>query len=204
MRIFKRITDRVQRFFRVDLYMFWVRHTLWIDFPVLKKIWNKLSVVLTALFAGVCFIAVMIGFMYLMAFLNSNKTYEFLNPAEEITGIQVIQVDEEVGLYFHPINDIEGILDDASTVQVTLEDGQITECIEDIYALSASKWWNDPSPYIQDGTFLITYQDGSREWICARGTFYVDKSTSKAKMTWYFFSDEDFRTLLEKYGYHEP
>ena len=195
MNIFRRIALSIRLFFTVEIPCFWKGRSQLQKFGL-----GCLGLVL----AQILFFASIFGFVFMMSFLNSNKTYEFLKPDEEIAGIRIIQVNEDVDLYGYPVDNIPGILDQVSTVQVTLEQDRIADCVEELSSLPARKWWNDPSPYIQDGTVLITYRDGSREWICAEGTFYHDKQENDASMTWYYFKNEDFEAFLEKYGYQDP
>lgn len=195
MNIFKRIATRIRFFFTVDLPIFWMDLSTGSRFCL-----GCLGVILANFFC----LALVICIVFFISFLNSNKTYELLYPAEDIANIQVVHIDDDVGLYFHAISDIPDILDQSTAVQVTLDPDQISDCIEDLYQLPARTWWNDPDPYIEDGTILITYNDSSREWISAYGTFYVDQSKNDASMTWYYFGEEDFGEYLEKYGYSRP
>lgn len=154
-------------------------------------------------FWGVCILVSVPIFLFMCA-LHNNQTYEFLYPAGEIASIEIIRVEEDIGLYYVPLESISGLLDEQATEILSLESRQFDACAEDLAELSASEWWNDPNPYIRGSTLLITYRDGSREWICADGTFYCDLSSGESSMTWYYFREEEFETFLKKYGYQEP
>ena len=187
MKLFQRMKLNLSLFFDVTIPSFWDKCSLFtkislgcFGFILLHIIW----------------VFCLIGFALLMTALNSNKTYELLYPAEEITCIEIIYVDDN--------NTFSEILDQSIVPVCNLEDTQIPACIEDLQQLSAKKWWNDPSPDIIEGTLRITYQNGSRECICAHGTFYYDASSGKDSTTWYYFDKEEFDAFLISYGYIPP
>ena len=195
MKLFQRIKLHLSLFFDVTIPSFWDKCSLFTKISL-----GCFGFILLHLICILCYI----GFFILMSVLNNNKTYELLYPAEEITSIEIIMVDDDVGLYYFPVNEISEILDQRTIPVCNLEDTQIPACIEDLQQLSASKWWNDPTPHITDGTLLVTYQNGSREWISAHGTFYCDASSGEDSMTPYFFDNEEFDTFLISYGYIPP
>ena len=198
MKFLKRMALRIHLFFAVDCPAFWDSLNLG-----QKGCLGCLGVMLAMALLFISFIYSMIGFLYVMDILHDNQTYELLYPAGEITSIEIIRIEEDVGLYYVPLESISGLLDTHTTQILSLESDQFESCVEDLADLSASEWWNDPDPYICGSTLLITYRDGSREWICADGTFYCDLSAGESSMTRYFFQDEDFITFLQRYGYSE-
>ena len=193
---FQRPKTKLYVFFKVELPLFLEGRSLFTKISL-----GCLGVVLAQIMLGALFIAAVSGFATFMSWLNSNKTYELLHPVEEIASIQIIQIDDYISIYGNPIEEIPEMLDQRTTVIGSLEDTQITACTQDLFALPASRWWNDPSPCIAGGTLLITYRSGSREWICARGSFYYDTVDEGPGLTWYFFNREVFSDFLQKYGY---
>jgi len=198
LKILKRIVLRIHLFFAVDSPAFWDRLNL-----AQKGCLGCLGGILTMAVLLFSFIFHVLGVFYVIDSLHGNQVYECLYPAEEIVGIEIIRIEEDIGLYYVPLESISGLLDTHATKILSLESDQFEPCAEDLADLSASKWWNDPNPYIRGIVLLITYRDGSREWICADGTFYCNLSAGKSSMTRYFFRDEEFKTFLERYGYSE-
>ena len=199
MNIFKRCWSTIHLFFAVDCPAFWDKLS-----KGQKGCLGCLGVILVYILCSALFICAVVLFVLLMCSINSDKRYELLHPAEEISCIEIIHIEKSVGLYSYPVDSIASIPDEHTAGIISLENSQLAECAKDLTELSASMWWNDPHPVIRDGTLLITYRDGSREWICADGTFYYDRSSDESNMTWYFFNDEEFIVFLEKYGYREP
>jgi len=196
---FQRLKTKLYVFFKVDLPLFMEGRSLFTKISL-----GCLGVVLAQIILGVLFIAAVLGFVTFMSWLNSNKTYKLLYPVEEIAAIQIVQIDDSISIYGNRLEEIPEMLDQRTTVIASLEDTQITACTQDLFALPASRWWNDPMPYIEGGTLLITYRNGSREWICARGSFYYDTVDEGPGLTWYFFSLEVFSSFLQRNGYSPP
>lgn len=139
-------------------------------------------------------------FGILLAIMNPPYRCQF--PSDQITRIDLVDVQEPVDLYSYDSKVIPDIILNASTVCVELDRESIQGFLKDFSGIQYGIWENDPCPHIQDGTILITYADGSLEWICARGTFYQNHSTGKAGMTWYYFDENSFTQLLQTYGFH--
>ncbi len=199
MKKIKQLIDRIRWSLIADFHFFWDRRS-----PAQKGCLGCFGMLLASIGLTALNIIVVIGFVLLMSALNSNKSYEFLYPAQNIAAVEIIYIEDDVGLYHLPLEDIEETLDSLTRRITVLETEEWDECVTALSELPASMWWNDPNPYIQDGTLLITYQDGSREWICADGTFYCDLSSGKSSMTWYYFENEQFDQFLETYGYCPP
>lgn len=196
---FQRLKSKLYVFFKVELPLFFEERSLFTKISL-----GCLGVVLAQIMLAALFIAAVLGFATFMSWLNSNKTYELLYPVEQIKSIEIVYVDDSVLLYNHPLDEIPEIVRQKTISVISLENTAIAECTDDLFALSASRWWNDPSPAIEGGTLLITYKDGSFELICAHGTFYYEASSAEHDLTWYFFNDEEFDSFLQKYGYQPP
>ncbi len=195
MKLLRRITGRIRSFFRVDLPMFWCNRSLF----------GKISLgCFGAILAKLLLIGLVFGFAFLMTLLNRNQTYEILYPAEQINSIEILHVDTSLSLYHYSLEELPEVVRQHTVSSVLLDKSAIAACMDELHGLSASRWWNDPSPYIEGGTLLITYANGSREWICADGTFYYDAGSSDHDLTWYFFDRDEFAIFLERYGYQPP
>lgn len=196
MGILSRIWDRVSLFFRVDLPMWFSGLSL------IRKILLLIPVVILAPFLYYLVLGLSaIPIFLFLCWINNDKTYEFLRPANEIAHVEIIQVTEDIWLYSHPLSQIPELLAQSSVPSVDLAEEQHATFWSDFREVQCNAWWNDPSPDISDGTILILYSDGSQEWICADGTFYYDAASSTSGMTNYYFDDEEFSAFLEKYGY---
>lgn len=151
-------------------------------------------------------IPVVLGFplliIGLMNFGSSIEyTFEFLRPADQIVRIQLIHVEERIGLYEHALEEIPIMLDDTATVVTEVDPSDHSAFLSDFASVPCHKFGNDPWPDISGGTILISYQDGSHEWIARYGTFYQDTCSGEASMTWFLFEAEAFYALLHSYGY---
>ena len=198
MNIFKSAINRFAMFFHRDLPAFFAGQSAFIRFLFIIGAILGSIILLPLLFIGAILV-----FISIMQALSGNKTYELLYPTEEIAYVEVIHIDEHA-LYSSSICDLPGILDAQTTWRIRLDTKEGNACIADLQQLSASTWWNDPSPSIKDGVLLIVYSDGSREWICAHGSFFQDISNNESHMTNYYFDTKDFSLLLENYGYQSP
>ena len=195
MKLLRRIKAGIYTFFRVDVPMFWNGRSLF----------GKISLgCFGAILVQFLIFAVVFCFAILMSRLNSNKSYEILYPVEQIKSIEIIHVDGSLSLYNYPLDEIAEIVRQHTISSIPLDDAAVAACTDDLFALSASKWWNDPSPCIKGGTLLITYENGSFELICAYGTFYYDADSSETHLTWYYFNRKEFDSFLQKYGYQPP
>lgn len=153
-------------------------------------------------FAGlVMALIILLPLTLIILHANIHHSYTYLYPADRITGIQLIELQGSVDLYRYPVDTIPAMLDDLTEVQAQIGEAQIQAFLSDLSEVPCHQWVNDPCPYVEQGTVLITYADGSREWICSRGTFYQDCSEDEASMTWYWFEDDSFAQLLQSYGY---
>lgn len=187
MKLFHRTKSRVQ--------LFWIRRSLL----------GKISLCcLCVILANLLFFGCLVGFMILMTTINSNQRYELLYPADEVATVKIIHFYEPVYLHFSQEDHISEQLELRTVSASPLEDSLSTTCINELPLLSANQWWNDPHPIIVGGTLLITYANGSQEWICASGTFYYDTASGNYRLTNYYFDNEEFTAFLQEYGYQLP
>lgn len=195
MKLLRRMEAQIRVFFRVDLPMFWHNRSLF----------GKISLgCFGTILAQLLLVGLVFGFAFLMTKLNSNQTYEILYPAEQINSIEILHVDTSLSLYKYPMEEFPEIVRQHTVSSIFLDKAAIPACMDELHGLSAGRWWNDPSPYIEGGTLLITYANGSFELICANGTFYYDAGSSDYDYTWYFFDHDEFLIFLERYGYQSP
>lgn len=131
---------------------------------------------------------------------NTHHTYEFLYPAEEIASIQFVHMQTGTDLYTHPVDDIPFLLDSRESPCAELDTENYASFLEAFSEVPCHKWVNDPCPEVSGNVILITYKNGSWEWISSDGTFYHNVSSSKSSMTWFYFDEEAFASLLSRYG----
>lgn len=143
----------------------------------------------------------LILFIHLMALSSSNETYELIRPVSDIDRLEIVCIQNDVDLYGYPTAEIPQLLDQFTGDSIVLEANIHPNFWANFRDIQCLAWWNDPCPYISQGTIRISYFDGSREWICADGTFYYDASSGKSSMTNKYFNKEEFALLLQKYGY---
>lgn len=197
MRFLGRIWDRISLFFRVDV-------SIWFsELPLIKKILLIApAVILLPFLCSLLIGLTAIPFILFLCWLNNDVPYEFLRPTADIACVEIICMEDPIGLYSHSIADLPGMLEEAGVPSIDLAESQCSTFFSDFEEVQCNAWWNDPTPYIEGGTILIQYTDGSQEWISAKGTFWYDAVSGKGSMTKYFFSNEDFESFLAKYGYH--
>lgn len=130
-------------------------------------------------------------------FFPPSVPYEFLRPADQISTIQTARIMDDIDLYLYSIPEINTMLEDATFTISTLKPENHAAFLECFASVPHHTWVNDPIPHLRGKALLITYQDGSREWICADGTFYQDNTTLKSGMTWSYFDDSAFSGMLD-------
>ena len=183
------ILGKIRRFLRKDFPEWFYSLPLGVQIPVL---------VLGILAAG---FVLLILFIHLMVLISSNETYKLICPVSDIVRLEIVCIQNDVDLYEYPTAEIPLLLDQSADDSIVLEADVHSDFWTDFRDVQCLAWWNDPWPNIYQGTIRISYSDGSREWICADGTFYYDASTGKSSMTNKYFNEEEFAALLEKYGY---
>ena len=199
MNIFQKIGYEISWFFTVDIPMYFAGMSTGTKIFLLV-----LLILLSPAIIFLLHLAIVLIFLSVMTLFTSNLTYETLHPVEEIAVIEIVEITESVDLYSHRLDTIPALLDANTTLVIQLDASQTDACMEDLFDLSASEWWNDPTPCIRNGTMRITYRNGSREWICSDGVLYYDSTEGAAHISWYYFSDDEFLSYLLEYGYRKP
>ncbi len=194
----QRLKAKLYLFFHADLPMFLEGRSLFT-----KVSFGCLGVILAKLMLLALAFAFIIGFAWIMSLLNSNKTYPLLHPAEEIAGISIVQFSEEVSRFRSSKGEVPGTLLQSTIATIPVGENRIAECIEALEDLPASRWWNDPVDKIDQVALLISYQDGSMEWISHSGCYQYTPGADDSHWTWYFFDQDVFYDFLQQFGY-EP
>lgn len=132
---------------------------------------------------------------------NAHHPYDFLQQADQISEIRLIDMAQDFELYQYATDEISGILDAAGSDENELSPADHSAFLSDFASVPRHEWVNDPCPFIRGRTILISYLDGSREWICADGTFYQDLQSGKTSMTRFYFDAEAFAALLRNYDF---
>lgn len=154
------------------------------------SVFSKLPYVVLVLGAGV-----LLSWLFRF-FFSPAVPYEFLRPTDQIEKIQIARIMEDLDLYQYPVSETFSMLDDATFTISTVKPEHLGTFLEDFSQVPCYQWANDPIPHLRDKALLITYQDGSVEWVCADGTFYWDNTSSEAGMTWFYFDTEAFSNML--------
>lgn len=157
-----------------------------------------LIIVFSILLSVISLPALWLGFIIFHG--NTHHTYEYLYPADQIASIQFVHMQTDTDLYQYSVDEIPSLLDDRQILCMVLDMESHDTFLSDFSEVPCHKWVNDPIPKISGRVIVITYNDGSREWISSDGTFYYDVSSSDASMTWFYFDDEAFDSLLSLYG----
>lgn len=190
-----------------------IKHRLWIFFHVdLPCYWHERSLlgkicigIVIAVLVQLLIIGVGIGIFLLTSAANNSVSYPTMHPIDEVVSVSIVHIDKELYLYDFSSEEAQDLIDQHSTVVMQLNKEKITTCMKDLSTLSAKKIGNDPPPlFLAGGTLLITYQDGSQEWLCAKGTFCYNSTSGEQGMSLYYFNAEEFINFLTAYGYMQP
>lgn len=131
-----------------------------------------------------------------------DRSYELLQPADQIAQIRLVHVPEDIDLYQYPTDQITQMLDERHEVCVELEPADYEAFLRDFSDVPCHKWYNDPMGRIYEGTILIDYKDGSREWISWFGSFFHDSRKDSGRISWSYFDKDAFSDLLTAYRCH--
>ena len=152
----------------------------------------------------ICLPAVIIWILfwigYFTSFGSSDDPYEFLYPVSQVSQIQLVHISEEFYLYQYSVDEIPTMLEQAETLCVTVEQADFSPFLAEFSHIPCRGWFNDPNPCIEGRTIMITYANGSRDWVCASGTFYCDVPAGDNSMTWRYFDRDTFSSFLTDWG----
>ena len=194
----QRLKAKLYLFFRADLPLFFEGRSRFT-----KISFGCLGIILAQILLVVLLIAHIFVFSWVMSLFNSNKTYPLLHPGEEIASISIVQFSQEVFSRDYTTEEVPAILIQSTTATIPVSTDKISECTEALLDLPASRWWNDPTPAMDQVAILISYKDGSMEWISWMGTYQYTPGGKDTGWTWYHFGREDFCGFLQAFGY-EP
>lgn len=194
----QRLKVKLYLFFKADLPLFFEGRSLFTKISL-----GCLGVVVAQLMMAALFMGAVLAFAWVMSFLSGNKTYPIMHPAEEIATISIVEFSEEVSRRQDGWDQVPAILLRNTTATTPVPDDRIQECVQALLDLPASRWWNDPSQYMDQVALLITYRNGSMEWISADGTYQYDPVGKNPGWSMYHFSREGFLQFLRQFGYEE-
>lgn len=192
----QRLKVKLHMFFCADLPLFFEGRSRFT-----KMSFGCLGVILAPILLVVLLIAHIFVFSWVMSLFNSNKTYPLLHPAEEIASVSIVQFSEGALDRRHTTKEVPAILIQSTVATTPVDADRISECTEALLDLPASRWWNDPSPSMDRVALLISYKDGSMEWISWMGTYQYTPGGEDSRWTWYYFDREEFYGFLQQFGY---
>lgn len=146
------------------------------------------------------FLLMAIGSWIIAIFFPSAVAYGFQFPEDQITQIHLIQSEQDFELYCYDMGEVPALLEDSEIPVREVEPVQFEAFLDGFSQVSCYKWANDPNPWIGEEIILITYADGSREWICWQGSFFENRTTQRQSMNWYYFNPEEFTAFWNSFA----
>lgn len=128
----------------------------------------------------VCLIYTMLFFgVFCLSGCNSSLKYEFSQPNECISKIEVIEITT----------------DNHENILTELESD--SEIVSEIQSLQCKKYWNDPNQSIVGIALKVYYTDTSYEIITWESNAYYSKDS--CDYGWEYFDKESFDSILNSY-----
>lgn len=157
------------------------------------KIDQRIRRYISISFLIICIVIVLtpiLIFIWLL-FGDHSVVYEFSQSNERITSVEIVNIDRERDIYERNFDSIE-------VITIITED-MLQEFYNDFAALPCEKVSLDPPYGFDDEALLVHFKDGSFEFVDILGGYYYDIPEDDWDSKYYWFEEEPFEELIEKY-----
>lgn len=156
-----------------------------------KSLKRENSVIIVLVIIGLIILLLPILLFLWLLFGNHSVVYEFSQPNENIVCVEIVNIDREKDIYEKNFDSIEVI--------ATITEDMLQEFYDDFAALPCEKVSLDPPYGFDDEALLVHFKDGSFEFVDVLGGYYYDIPEDDWDSKYYWFEEELFEELIEKY-----
>ena len=118
-------------------------------------------------------------------------TYRFGGDTDQIASIEIAEGLDESDAWKAEYESREVI--------TLIQEEMWTTFLSDFKQVECHKYWNDPCQAFSGEIIFITYADGAIEIISEWTTFYHALGEKKGKFSMYYFDNDQFADLIDKY-----